>query len=227
MFRQLFIKTLNSFSNVIHLLEKVDMIAKKSYIYYVMKKILLIFMLFLSVNAANAEIFPIDSTKNAQNHNNRGLEYLKEKNYFAAISEFKIALALNPKHQTSATFNYNLGQTYLHLAKLQRQGIMIKSKDNFAKYAEICFETAIKQDCMQFSYYKALLDAIDMEGNLKFALIKYQEESLKNPFAQIMVALIYERTNRKMNAKICLDEFVSKYPNLIITPVLENYLNKL
>ena len=57
--------------------------------------------------------YTIDPEKNAYDHNNKGIMYLEEKCYYAAIQEFKIAISLNPKTQATAVYFNNLGKTYL------------------------------------------------------------------------------------------------------------------
>ena len=74
--------------------------------------------------------YTIDAGKDAFYHNNVGLNYLKDRIYYAAIQEFKIAIQLSPNTQATAIFKNNLGETY-----------------NFIGYpdmARVCFEDAIK-----------------------------------------------------------------------------------
>jgi tetratricopeptide (TPR) repeat protein len=48
-----------------------------------------------------AETDKINASNNAEMHNNWGVNYLEEGDYFAAIKEFKIAIALNPSKQNN------------------------------------------------------------------------------------------------------------------------------
>ncbi len=84
--------------------------------------------------------FVIDSSKNAIWHNDRGLFFLRMENYYGAVEEFKIAIALNHKSQASAVFYYNLGSVY--------------SKLGVYELAYPCFQKAIKLNPDFFYYYE-------------------------------------------------------------------------
>ena len=80
-----------------------------------MKKIITIFLLltiFLCSGYRKPERYTIDATKDAYVHNNIGINYLKDRIYYAAIQEFKIAIQLSPNTQATAVFKNNLGETY-------------------------------------------------------------------------------------------------------------------
>ena len=85
-----------------------------------------------------AAVDPLDAGHNATLHNNSGIKYLKENNYVAAIKEFQIAIDLNPNHQVTATYYYNLGMLYNRLRKYS------DAKD--------CFENSIRLNPLYFSY---------------------------------------------------------------------------
>ncbi len=173
------------------------------------------------------ETHVINATRNAELHNNLGVGYLKEGDYFAAIKEFKIAIALNPSKQTTAVYFNNLGRTYMELSKIQKQHNLSTKNGNFAAWAETSFDTAIEQDCMNLVYYKNLVQSYKAQGKLDSKLKEYKAKTDKNPFAQIVVILIYEAQGEKRNAQIGLDDFISKHPDLLITPSLKMYAKEL
>ena len=85
----------------------------------------------------------IRAEKDAFYHNNLGLNYLKDRIYYAAIQEFKIAISLSPTTQASAIFMNNLGETY-----------------NFIGYPDLaipCFEDAIKLYGLNLKLYLNLI----------------------------------------------------------------------
>ena len=80
-----------------------------------MKKIFAaILIIYLSMQTANAAgtiaTYVIDPEKNAYQHNNLGIMYVEERDYYAAIQEFKMAISLNPNTQATATYFNNLGK---------------------------------------------------------------------------------------------------------------------
>ena len=86
-----------------------------------MKKFLvLLFVLissFLPVFASGrtSVTYVIDPEKNAYDHNNKGVIYVEEKCYYAAIQEFKMAISLNPKTQATAVY-FNRQKTIILFA---------------------------------------------------------------------------------------------------------------
>ncbi len=188
------------------------------------KRILIVFFIvFLNLSYLSAKTYPIDAEKNAQKRNNSGILYLKDRDYFAAIAEFKIAIAINPNHQTSAIYYNNLGTAYLGLAKIQKEHNLPKDGADFAHFAQISFESAIKQDCMQLSFYKNLVTSFELQNILKSKRSEYIQNN-ENPLNTIVVALIDERLGNIENMKIALDDFIVAHPNLIIVTSLKDYL---
>ena len=88
----------------------------------------------------------IDAEKDAFLHNNVGLNYLKDRIYYAAIQEFKIAIQLSPNTQATAIFKNNLGDTYTYIG--------------YPDMARICYEDAIKLYGLNFKYYLNLLQGM-------------------------------------------------------------------
>lgn len=193
---------------------------------YKFYRLFIIFAAFFLITPAFATgegvVKPIDAQNNAQMHNNQGVLYLRERDYLAAIKEFKIAIAINPNTQASATYYNNLGCAYLEIAKFQRAHANLKKEGNFAYFAQISFESAIKQDAMNLAYYKNLVDSFYYQGTLNKSYLKYRNS--KNQFDKIIVGLIHEKQGRIEAAKTVFDEFVSQNPSLLISKSLMNYI---
>ena len=76
-----------------------------------MKKIFSLFLLSVIILCSGYRKpyrYTIDAEKDAFLHNNVGLNYLKDRIYYAAIQEFKIAIQLSPNTQATAIFKNNL-----------------------------------------------------------------------------------------------------------------------
>ena len=75
-----------------------------------MKKIFSLFLLSVIILCSGYRKpyrYTIDAEKDAFLHNNVGLNYLKDRIYYAAIQEFKIAIQLSPNTQATAIFKNN------------------------------------------------------------------------------------------------------------------------
>ncbi len=183
-----------------------------------MKKILLILTLIIGIQkgfCAGGTIvtYTIDPEKNAYLHNNKGIECASEKDYYCAIEEFKIAISLNPKKQSTAVYFNNLGKTYMTIG--------------YPNLALDCFENALKQYNLNFEYYKNLADCYDKLGMTKQKLKEYGQNAEKNPLNKIMVALLKEKTGDSRRAIIILDNFIHSEKDLLITPAIKNHINSL
>ena len=187
-------------------------------------KFFLILLTCLLISApafcAKSLVTPVDAQRAAQSHNNKGVDFYNDKDYMAAIKEFKIALGINPNNQTSAVYHNNLGRTYLALARLGAQGAP------FAYWAQVSFESAIAQDCMNLGFYKNLVDSFALQGNMGERLTYYSKDTSKNPFSSIVVALIYERQGNRQAAAALLSDFVKTFPDLIITNDIKKHLRE-
>ncbi|MBR1461456.1 hypothetical protein IJ596_07510 [bacterium] len=183
-----------------------------------MKKLLVTVLLATLILPACAKpgtivTYTIDPEKNAYDHNNKGVMYLEEQCYYAAIQEFKIAISLNPKTQATAVYFNNLGKTYLIIG--------------YPELALDCFENALTQYSLNFEYYLNLAKCYAQLGMAEEQLEKYREMVDQNPAARVMVALLEEQLGDKRKAIIELDGFAMAEPDLIITPAVKNYINKL
>ncbi len=159
-----------------------------------------------------AAVDPLDAGHNASMHNNLGIKYLKENNYVAAIKEFQMAIDLNPNHQVTATYYYNLGMLYIRLKKFQ------DAKD--------CFENSIRLSPLYFSYYVAAVKMYKELGILDSELTK-QLSKQDNPLSDLYVGLIYIEQGNRSAGITTLDNFCDKEPNLLVTIGVKNYLKEI
>ncbi len=169
--------------------------------------VLLLVVLFFCTGLA-IEPYKIDAEKNARTHNNKGVVYLKENMYFAAIEEFKIAVSLNPNTQASSTFYNNLGSTYL--------------KIGHPNLAENCFVNALHYSPMTFLYYQNLVESYKQQKVVPERLAKLQAST--NPLSKITIGLIYMEQGDEQIGAAVLSEFANSEPDLIITSALKKYV---
>ena len=182
-----------------------------------MKKILLIAIILSSLLPAFSSpgtivTYTIDPEKNAYDHNNKGIMYVEEKCYYAAIQEFKIAISLNPKTQATAVYYNNLGKVYMTIG--------------YPELALDCFENALTQYSLNFEYYQNLVDCYKRLGKTQEKLALYRQKN-DNPIAKVMLGLLEEQAGDKKKAVITLDEFAHTEPDLIITPAVKKHIQKL
>ncbi len=175
-----------------------------------------------------ATIVPTVDAKNAaQKHNNLGTMYYKDKDYFAAIKEYRIAISINPDAQTTATYFNNLGKVYLLLGEIQKKnGLPLQGWDDFSIMAQISFEEAILKDCMKIEYYQNLVKAYELTGMMEVKKQFLMQNRDKNPFNVIPVAMILEKQGDIEYANMLLDDFASQNPNIIISRDVKKILKE-
>ena len=184
-----------------------------------MKKLLTALILITFISPAFAKpgtivTYTIDPKKNAWEHNNKGVMYLEDEQcYYAAIQEFKIAISLNPKSQSTAVYMNNLGKVYLIIG--------------YPELALQCFEDAIKQYSLNFEFYNNLAKCYQQLGKTEQKLAEYKQMQEKNPIAGVMVGLLEEQTGQKRKAITTLDNFAMSEPDLIITPAVKKHIKEL
>ncbi len=172
--------------------------------------VLLLLVLVLCSAYKKPYRYTIDAEKDAFYHNNVGLNYLKDRIYYAAIQEFKIAIQLSPNTQATAIFKNNLGETYDFIG--------------YPEMARICFEDAIKLYGLNFKYYLNLTDCYNKLGIVK---TKIKELSAsQNPYDKIMLGLLYIQSGETRKGVIILDELCASEPDLIITSAIRQYLKE-
>lgn len=184
-----------------------------------MKKFLvLLFVLissFLPVFASGrtSVTYVIDPEKNAYDHNNKGVIYVEEKCYYAAIQEFKMAISLNPKTQATAVYFNNLGKVYMIIG--------------YPQLALDCFKNALTQYNLNFEYYQNLVKCYKQLNQIPAQLRIYRAKGDTNPLDKVMLGLLYEYSGDTKKAIITLDEFAMSEPDLIITPAVKYHIQEL
>lgn len=159
------------------------------------------------------DVYQIDAGKNAIMHNSLGLRYVFEQNYYDAIQEFSLAIALNPKTQATAVYYNNLGETYM--------------KVGYFKEAQRCFETSITQYNLNFLYYQNLVQSFKAQKIVKTKIKYYESKCDKNTLNMIILGLLYVANGDVRSGIIKLDEFCMKEPDLLITEAVRMYLQEI
>ena len=178
-----------------------------------MKKLITLFLLFtmfLCSAYRKPYKYTIDAEKDAFYHNNVGLNYLKDRIYYAAIQEFKIAIQLSPNTQATAIFKNNLGETYTFIG--------------YPDMARVCFEDAIKLYGLNFKYYQNLIQCYQQLGITKTKIKEYTQSS--SIYDKIKLGLLYIQTGEVRRGVIVLDEICMEEPDLLITPAIKQYLKE-
>lgn len=178
------------------------------------KKFLTFFLLVLMVFTCGYRKpykYVIESEKNAFYHNNLGINYLKDRVYYAAIQEFKIAISLSPSTQATAIFYNNLGETYVFIG--------------YADLAIECFENAIKLYGLNFKTYLNIVDCY-IKLNLADSKISEYKDST-DLFEKIKLGVLYIQTGEYRKGINVLDEIVASEPDLLITPAIKQYISQI
>ena len=178
------------------------------------KKILIIFLLITTVFCSAYKKpykYVIQAEKDAFYHNNVGLNYLKDRIYYAAIQEFKIAISLSPSTQASAIFYNNLGDTYMFIG--------------YPDMAKPCYEDAVKLYGLNLMYYQNLVNCYKALGITKTKIKEFSVSS--DVFDKIKLGILYIETGEVRKGVNLLDEICVTEPNLLITPALRQYLKEI
>ena len=176
-----------------------------------MKKLFCLFLLFTMFVCAGYRKpykYTIDAERDAYFHNNVGLNYLRDRIYYAAIQEFKIAIQLSPNTQATAIFKTNLGETYMYIG--------------YPDMARVCFEDALKAYGLNFQYYINLVECYEQLNIVQTKIKEYQTSD--NIYDKIMLGLLYIRTGEKRRGVITLDDVCITEPDLLITPAIKQYV---
>ena len=178
-----------------------------------MKKIFSLFLLSVIILCSGYRKpyrYTIDAEKDPFLHNNVGLNYLKDRIYYAAIQEFKIAIQLSPNTQATAIFKNNLGDTYTYIG--------------YPDMARICYEDAIKLYGLNFKYYLNLAECYKTLGITQTKIKEYSSST--SPYDKIMLGLLYIQTGSVRKGVNTLDELCSEEPDLLIIPAIRQYLRE-
>ena len=180
-------------------------------------KILLILFICPQVYAYSSKI---DVTNNAFMHNTRGTTLLHEKKYNGAISEFMIGIRLLPDNPIIHPIYNNLGIAYLELAKISKDYDK-RNEKIFLKHAENSFLHALNFYPPALSYYENLVETYALMGVLDKKKVEYKKN--KSLYSPIIVAMIYKKQGKTIEAQAIINDFVSKNPDLIMIKNLEKY----
>lgn len=161
----------------------------------------------------NPDVYVIDAAKNAIGHNNLGLEAASNGNYDVAISEFMLAISLNPKTQATAVYYNNMGEAYMKIGCYSQ--------------AQRCFENAMIQYNLNFLYYQNLVKSFKAQKTVKKQLQIYKAKSAKNSLSMIMLGLLYIANGQTGIGITKLDEFCMSEPDLLITSAVRNYISQI
>ena len=179
-----------------------------------MIKFIKVFTLLLicvfAVGYSKPEFEVIDSQKNAYLHNNYGLVYVEQGNYYAAVKEFKMAIDLNPNTQATAVYYNNLGNVYYKL--------------EFSRYAVQCYESAIKLYPLNVEFYRNLAKAYKQQGVLA-SKIRYYSSS-KKVFDKVILGFMYLEAGNKAKGMALLDSFCMTEPDLMLTNGIKYYMRQ-
>lgn len=176
---------------------------------------ILIFFMFAFVTSGYVQPneYKIDASKNATLHNNIGLNNVSDGNYYDAIQEFNLAIALNPKSQATSVYYNNLGETYM--------------KIGYFKEAQRCFESSISLYNLNFLFYQNLVKSFKAQKITGAKIKVYAAKSEKNDLDMITLGLLYVANGDLRSGVIKLDEFCMKEPDLLITDAVRNYLREI
>lgn len=184
---------------------------------YFAKILTIIYLLVMPCAAALAAptkygVVSIDAQKNAVNHNNRGVIYMQDRYYAAAIKEFQMAVLLDPDTQASAVYYANLANCYM--------------KIGYPALAQDTLQRAIKLNPMNFNYYQDLAVVYKRLGILDSQLRRWKKESIKNPVGQVMQGMILMEQGKRDAGLAKLQEFAYTEPDLIITIGVKSYIDQ-
>ena len=152
--------------------------------------------------------YTIKAEKDAFFHNNLGINFLKDRAYYAAIQEFKIAISLSPETQASAIFYNNLGETYTFIG--------------YPDMAEDCFTNAIRLYGLNFKYYLNLADCYIKTGKADKKIAELAQSDYV--YDKITLGILYISTGQKRRGINLLDEVCANDPDLLITPAVRKYI---
>lgn len=178
-----------------------------------MKKFLTILLLLMMVFCSayrKPYKYVIKAEKDAFYHNNVGLNYLKDRIYYAAIQEFKIAISLSPSTQASSIFYNNLGETY-----------------NFIGYPDMarnCFEDAVKLYGLNLKYHINLVKCYVYLGITQTKIKEFEQSA--DLYDRIKLGILYVETGEYRKGVNLLDEICVQEPDLLITPALRQYIKQ-
>ena len=154
----------------------------------------------------------IDAVKNARMHSNMGNIYFQQENYVSALREYQIAYNLTADLNSSSVYLYNMSKCFMKVKNY--------------KLAQNVLSKAIQKDCMNLTYYDALVDTYIALNETDKELTKHLSDN-SNPYNRIVAGLIYMKTGKTVNAKIIFDDFIVSNPDMLITNDVKVILKRL
>lgn len=183
-----------------------------------LKFCVLLFLLcfFLQGYKYEYQVPVIDPTNNAANHNSQGIMYMDMGYYSTAMSEFKIAISLNPDSPASAAYYNNLGMLYL--------------KFNMLNEAQECFKKAISLNHVFLEYHTNLIKTYEKSGVLSSKLneaLNQISTDNKNSEAYFMAGLIYAQMGQNEQAIKHLKRFATLEKNQVLARGIKQKISEL
>lgn len=177
-----------------------------------MKKFAVTFLLiccgFIFSGYMKPDVYVIDAVHNAYIHNNLGLDALDDYNYDLALSEFYLAIQLNPNSQATSVYYKNLGLTYMKMGYYQN--------------SLSALERSMKIYNLDFQTYLYLVNVYKKRNMVNRKIAQYKKS--KNPIDMVMLGLLYIASGNKSRGITKLDEFCVRQPDLFITPQVREYI---
>ncbi len=158
----------------------------------------------------------LDPANNAASHNSQGIMYMEMGFYATAMSEFKIAISLNPDSPASAAYYNNLGMLYL--------------KFNMLNEAQTCFNKAISLNHVFLEYYTNLIQTYEKSGQLSSKLNEYLAQisaDSQNSEAYFMAGLIYAQMGQNEQAIKYLKRFAALEKNQVLARGVKQKISEL
>lgn len=161
---------------------------------------------------AKIERFHVNAQRNAVDHSNRGVIYMQDRYYAAAIKEFQLAILLDPDTQAAATYYANLANCYM--------------KIGYPALAQDALQRAIKLNPMNLTYYEDLTITLKRQKLLEQKLKYYKKDAEKNPLSHLMVGFILIEQGNEDAGIAKLHEFVATEPDLIISKGVQKFIDE-
>ena len=158
----------------------------------------------------------LDPANNAASHNSQGIMYMEMGFYSTAMSEFQIAISLNPDSPASAAYYNNLGILFL--------------KFNMINEAQECFTKAISLNHVFLEYHTNLIKTYEKSGCLNAKLNEYLNQiskNNKNSDAYFMAGLIYAQMGQNEQAIKYLKRFTTLEKNQVLARGIKQKISEL